>query len=115
MKSEPLCKNPAGDALAYVLEGSPPQATRITNAVVKPTTLDLTIGKIFIPDTPANEVGGSNNGKNEHSLAQGHTAVIRAREILRMGPGAFSDCISPVDCVLKRPADDESRSYRPGI
>jgi len=66
--------NPAGNALAYALEGNPPQPTQISSAHVKPTSLDLTIGKIFIPGTPPNEIGGSNNGKNEHNLDQGHTA-----------------------------------------
>jgi dCTP deaminase len=79
-------QNPAANlaALAYVLEGDPIQRRQIDTAQIHSATLDLTIGEIFIPGSPQNNVGGSDHGKNEHSLAQGHTAVVKTRERVHM-------------------------------
>jgi dCTP deaminase len=94
-------QNPVGNALAYVLDGDPPHATQIGNTQIQPSSLDLTIGKIFIPGTPSNEMGGSNNGKNEHNLDQGHTAVIRTREAIRMGPNRSAIAFPPSRTSLR--------------
>lgn len=81
-------QNPAANAtaLAYVNEGAPPQTLQVNESQVRSASLDLTIGEIFIPGSSTDALGGRNVGKREHNLDQGHTAVIRTREVLRMGP-----------------------------
>jgi hypothetical protein len=71
---EAALNDPAGTALAYLLEGDPPQHLRHPNANVRSTSLELTIGEIFIPGSSPDDLGGIDNGKLEHNLTQGHTA-----------------------------------------
>jgi dCTP deaminase len=94
-------QNPTGSALAYVLEGQPPQPRELSASRVRSTSLDLTIGEIFIPDSKPDELGGSNNPKTEHNLKQGHTAVIRTRERLRMGGFRAAIAFPPSHVSLK--------------
>ena len=86
--------NPAGNALAYTLEGDPPQPTQTANANVKPTSLDLTIGKIFIPGTPPNESAAVTTAKKSrvlNSRPHGRNSDARSNS---HGSKALGDCIS---------------------
>jgi dCTP deaminase len=98
---EAALNDPAGTALAYLLEGDPPQHLRHPNANVRSTSLELTIGEIFIPGSSPDDLGGIDNGKLEHNLTQGHTAVIRTRERLRMGAGRAAVAFPPAHVSLK--------------
>lgn len=50
-------------------------------SLVQPCSLDLTIGKIFVPGVKADELGGSKNPKlKNHSLGQGETALVETTE-----------------------------------
>jgi dCTP deaminase len=51
---------------------------------VQAASLNFTIGDIFIPGTNANELGGLNCPLSDYELRQGHTAVIRTRETIRL-------------------------------
>jgi|SRR5579862_6801988 len=94
-------QNPGTTALAYNLDDSdPPQRVQV-GAEVEPASLDLTIGEIFIPDTQTTDWGGSGNGKHEHDLAQGHTAVIRTRERLRMRRDLAAIAFPPARASLR--------------
>src|SRR5262249_49192949 len=98
---EAALNDPAGTALAYLLEGDPPQHLRHPNANVRSTSLELTIGEIFVPGSSPDDFGGADNGKQEHNLNQGHTAVIRTREILRMGASRAGVAFPPAHVSLK--------------
>jgi deoxycytidine triphosphate deaminase len=93
--------HPVATALAYVMQGAPPAATELDDDNVRSTSLDLTIGEIFIPGSSEDELGGSDNAKTEHNLAQGHTAVIKTREWLRMGPRRAAIAFPPAHVSLK--------------
>src|SRR5262249_24111108 len=94
-------QNPATTALAYVMVGDPPQPAVLNVDAVRSTSLDLTIGEIFIPGSPPNDLGGSNMPKREHNLDQGHPAVLRTRENLRMGPCRAAIAFPPAHVSLK--------------
>ncbi len=53
---------------------------------IKRASLDLTIGKIFLPETPPGDLGGINNPryKTPLSLSQGQTALIQTAESVRL-------------------------------
>jgi dCTP deaminase len=54
------------------------------DARIKRASLDLSIGKIFLPETPPDNLGGINNPRQETSLSQGQTALIETAETLRL-------------------------------
>ena len=59
---------------------------------VQPCSLDLTIGKIYVPGVPAEGPGGSENPKTaNHLLQPGMTAVVETREVFHLpnNIGAF--------------------------
>lgn len=86
---------PIDAAVAYVMDGDPPQPQLIPSPRVRRASLDLTIGEIFVPGSDPEDPGGSENPKKEHSLEQGHTAVIRTRQHLRMGPSRAAIAFPP--------------------
>jgi dCTP deaminase len=94
-------QDPGGTSLAYVIEGEPPQPSALAATRVRSSSLDLTVGEIFIPGTASNDLGGSNSPKREHNLAQGHTAVIRTRERLRTGQRRAAIGFPPAHVSLK--------------
>ncbi|HUI35213.1 MAG TPA: hypothetical protein VLX67_06805 [Stellaceae bacterium] len=58
---------------------------------VRDASLELTVGRIFLPGVADRklggfELGGSKRGKRAHGLASGETAVVRTAETLRL-PG----------------------------
>lgn len=94
-------QDPGRTALAYILKGDPPQPSSLSATPVRSTSLDLTIGEIFIPGSQPETLGGSKNPKREHNLDQGHTAVIRTHERLRMGPSRAAIAFPPSHASLK--------------
>jgi deoxycytidine triphosphate deaminase len=55
-------------------------------ARVQAASLDLTMGKIFLPELPSGDLGGFTNPRREHSLKPGHTAVVETAERLNLPP-----------------------------
>jgi deoxycytidine triphosphate deaminase len=51
---------------------------------VQPSSLDLTIGNIYVPGTPRGELGGVHNPRAELSLGVGKTAVIETRQSCKL-------------------------------
>jgi dUTPase len=51
---------------------------------VRPASLTLTIGDIFLPGTKPEDLGGCENPLSIYELKQGHTAVIRTRETIHL-------------------------------
>lgn len=51
---------------------------------IKRASLDLTIGKIFLPETPPGNLGGINNPRQKTPLSQGQTALIETAELVRL-------------------------------
>jgi deoxycytidine triphosphate deaminase len=51
---------------------------------VQPASLDLRIGKIYLPGVGADELGSTQKPLREWSLRTGHTAVVVTREILHL-------------------------------
>lgn len=52
---------------------------------IQPASLDLHIGQIFIPGTPADQRGGADNPEtSRHSLMPGETAIVTTRERLKL-------------------------------
>jgi deoxycytidine triphosphate deaminase len=58
---------------------------------VQPCSLDLTIGKIFVPGIRPQKSGGCKTPKANHSLGAGETAVVETNEIFHLPSqiGAF--------------------------
>jgi dCTP deaminase len=94
-------QDPAHNALAYVMDGASAQPQQVDALQVRSASLDLTVGEIFIPGSSPDALGGSNSGKREHNLDQGHTAVIRTRELLRIGPRRAAIAFPPAHESLK--------------
>src|SRR5665213_1478088 len=62
---------------------------RLTNketSPIKGSSLDLTVGEIFIPGAKAGELGGIGKPRTRVSLEVGQTAVLRSAEKLRLPP-----------------------------
>jgi dCTP deaminase len=53
---------------------------------IQPSSLDLTIGAIFLPEAQDDEEGGVGADTGEHWLKPGHTAVVVTRERLNFPP-----------------------------
>jgi deoxycytidine triphosphate deaminase len=51
---------------------------------IKRASLDLTIGKIFLPETLPDKLGGINNPRLKTSLSQGQTALIETAESVNL-------------------------------
>lgn len=52
---------------------------------VQASSVDLTIGRIYLPGVGVSDSGSAANPKNEHVLRTGETAVIATRETLNFG------------------------------
>ena len=88
-KDQPLATEvPADD---YQTAGSKIQAA----------SLDLTIGDIYIPGTDNDKLGGANTPLGEITLEQGHTAVIRTKEVLHLGSDLAGIAFPPASVSLK--------------
>src|SRR5439155_23049871 len=49
---------------------------------IQPASVDLTIGDIFLPETPPGEPGSIQCPLTFHSLPAGHTAILQTKEEL---------------------------------
>jgi dCTP deaminase len=58
---------------------------------IQPCSLDLTIGRIFVPGVPANDLGGAANARFSHTLGVGETVVVETHESFHLPSdvGAF--------------------------
>jgi dCTP deaminase len=90
------------------LSGSPCLATGVplddfvsSKAKVQASSLNLTIGDIFIPGPAGKRLGGALDPLKEFTLEQGHTAVIRTAEVLDLGPQLAGIAFPPATLSLK--------------
>ncbi len=68
---------------------------------IQAASLDLTIGDIYIPGTDNDKLGGANTPLGEITLEQGHTAVIRTKEVLHLGSDLAGIAFPPASVSLK--------------
>lgn len=68
------------------------------NSPVQPSSIDLRIGQIFLPEQQKDAPGGAESPLYEHVLGAGHTAVIRTRECFSL-PGNLAGIGFPPDSV----------------
>lgn len=78
-------------SISQTLQTNPPLATNVDvhdigrkASQIQPSSLDLTVGKIFVPGTTPDELGGTNNPRDRINLQHGATAVIRTNEVLSL-------------------------------
>jgi dCTP deaminase len=53
---------------------------------VQPASLDLHVGKIYVPEVNSEDFGGTKNPKPNCVLEPGHTAVVETKESLKLPP-----------------------------
>ena len=77
--------------LAALISGTPPLVTDIDphdagriDSRIQPASVDLTVGDIFLPKAKPGESGSLGSPKEELTLEQGHTAVLRTHETLNI-------------------------------
>jgi deoxycytidine triphosphate deaminase len=78
--------------LATLLSGSKPLVNSPPNSPaptysLKETSVDLTVGAIFVPGEARDQVGGLDNPRAQINLGQGQTAVIKTAETLALPKG----------------------------
>jgi dCTP deaminase len=56
------------------------------DSLVQPSSLDMRIGKIFLPERGQNDEGGTNKGLGYHLLPPGATAIVETKEEIAMPP-----------------------------
>jgi len=58
---------------------------------IQPCSLDLTIGRIFVPGVSASDLGGAANARSSHTLEAGETVVVETQESFHLPSdiGAF--------------------------
>jgi dCTP deaminase len=90
------------------VKADPPLATGVSandftsaEAQIQAASLDLTIGDIYLPDTDDDKPGGAYTPLKEHTLRQGHTAVVRTLETLNFGPDIAGIAFPPAHVSLK--------------
>ncbi|GFO61926.1 hypothetical protein GMST_42510 [Geomonas silvestris] len=72
------------------------------NSPFQQCSIDLRVGKIYVPETQPNELGGSYNPKlDEHVLDTGHTIMIRTKEKITLPDDIGGICFSPSRLALK--------------
>lgn len=62
---------------------------------VQPSSIDLTIGRIFLPETPAKSKGGLENPLEDTILKPGETAVIVSAEVANFPPDISAFAFPP--------------------
>lgn len=73
------------DVYAILLPGQElPADPDACSSPVQPSSLDLHMGGIFVPDAKPDESGGVNNAKDDHNLEAGQTAVVVTKETINM-------------------------------
>jgi len=53
---------------------------------IQPASVDLHVGRIYVPETKPDELGGVNQPRTELSLATGETAVVETKEEISLPP-----------------------------
>lgn len=72
----------------------------LSKSKVQASSLNLTIGDIFIPGPVGRRLGGALDPLKEFTLRQGHTAVIRTAESLNLGPRLAGIAFPPATLSL---------------
>jgi len=92
-----------------LLEGPSPVVTNIRNpggpftgdSPIQPASLDLTIGKVFLPERRERERGSLSYPIEEYSLGPGETAVVHTEQEMRL-PDDLAGIAFPPDSVSKK-------------
>lgn len=92
--SQPLAEDP-------LAEDGPADDFQKADSNIQAASLDLTIGEIYIPGTDKEKPGGADTPLKEISLKQGHTAVIRTKEVLHLGSDLAGIAFPPASISLK--------------
>jgi deoxycytidine triphosphate deaminase len=72
------------------------------NSPFQQCSIDLHVGKIYVPETQPNELGGAYSPKtDEHVLETGHTVMIRTKEKITLPDDIGGICFSPSRLALK--------------
>jgi deoxycytidine triphosphate deaminase len=86
----------------YSQNPCPVTNSAIKNEQIKPASLNLTIGEIFVPGAAKAELGGVDNPITNHfPLEQGATVVIRTAEIVRLIDNRSAIAFPPSHVSLK--------------
>jgi deoxycytidine triphosphate deaminase len=84
----PLLNRPEIEALLRqatpLIDGFDASVLSGATTPVRGSSLDLTIGQIFVPGTKGDELGGARQPREKFALKQGETAVIRTLEKLQV-------------------------------
>ena len=56
------------------------------DSLIQPCSIDLRVGRIFVPGTEAGQPGSAGNAKQIYSLQTGQTAIVTTLERLTLGP-----------------------------
>jgi deoxycytidine triphosphate deaminase len=78
--------------------------------LVRPASLDLSVGLIYVPGVDADKPGGINSPRSQHSLVEGGTAVIETAEEIKLADNQLG--------IVFLPSSDSSRGLlttNPGL
>jgi deoxycytidine triphosphate deaminase len=96
------------NAIDQLVGSTPTLATSVPTAdyqtrssKIQASSLDLTIGGIFLPGAGDDRPGGAYTPIGEHTLLQGHTAVIKTKEILDLPADLAGIAFPPASLSLK--------------
>jgi deoxycytidine triphosphate deaminase len=85
LRDDDLIANITGKSGTPYVEGVDLPTDRYSkDSPVQASSLDLHIGKIYLPGTKKDEEGGAENPKSSHSLQTGETAVVTTKETLHL-------------------------------
>lgn len=78
------------------------------DSAVQPSSIDLHIGEIFLPETKKDDPGHQGTPLRKHNLEAGHTAVVTTREIFSLPPdiagiGFPPDSVSSQGILMTNP------------
>lgn len=66
-------------------------------STISPSSINLHIGAILLPDTPDGEPGSNTNPKTRHALKKGEIAVVVSREKINFPPNISAFGFPPVE------------------
>jgi deoxycytidine triphosphate deaminase len=71
------------------------------NSPIQPTSLDLHVGDIYLPQKPPNKPGGKDNSLASYILRPGETAIVMTAEELKLNPDISAFGFSPSRVAFK--------------
>src|SRR4051812_5907342 len=93
--------------IAEMLKSNPPLASDVRTrsdpeeSQVQPSSLDLSVGRVFLPEVDPWQSGGADRPLSEHLLGPGATAVVETHETLHV-PSNIAGIGFPPDSVSSR-------------